>query len=557
VIGDSPPTTYHLSPIFVPVSSQDLLAKRLGGRYLIERELGRGGMGAVYLARDVRLDRLVALKVLPAEFASQTALRERFLRETRTAASFSHPNIVPVYSVEEAEDLLAYSMAYVEGESLAERVKRAGVLSVREAVRLLQDVGYALAYAHGRGVVHRDIKPDNVMIERATGRALVMDFGIARVISAVPAPGTEGLTRVGEVVGTPEYMSPEQATGDHVDGRSDLYSLGLAAFYGVTGSPAVSGDTTGKVLARQITEPLPSVRAARPELPAPLAEAIERCAAKDPAERFQSAEALVEALDVAKLSVAEIPLAIRVFAQEAGTLGMVLLFGTLVILVMARVLMQSEDDFLLLPIAALLSVLITRTLQTRREAARLRATGFTVDDIHRGMTAVIAERDTRRAELRADATTQRARRVTVVSAIAMLAGSVVMFWMALQFRHEVRPGYHKTEAPGGVLVLVSMMMLGMSLALLLRSPFRAPLGERLFRLVWLGPIGRAFIRFSGGKRADPSRPAIASTRPGASVSGSTAAAPQSVVSVSPPPGVLAELESRVSALEKWRKESQR
>src|SRR5262245_59145877 len=243
-------------------------------------------MGAVYLARDVRLDRHVALKVLPAEFATQSGLRDRFLRETRTAASFSHPNIVPVYAVEEGDDVLAYAMAYVEGESLAERVKRAGPLSVRETVKLLQDVGYALAYAHGRGVVHRDIKPDNIMIERATGRALVMDFGIARSISASVGAGNEGLTRVGEVVGTPEYMSPEQATGDHVDGRSDLYSLGLTAFFGVTGVPAVSGETTGKVLARQITEPLPSVRERRPDLPAPLADAIERCAAKSPVDRF-------------------------------------------------------------------------------------------------------------------------------------------------------------------------------------------------------------------------------------------------------------------------------
>src|SRR4051812_25699210 len=131
----------------------DGLIKLLGDRYRIERELGRGGMGAVHLVRDLRLDRLVALKVLPPEFATQVALRERFLRETRTAASFSHPNIVPVYAVEESDDVLAYAMAYVEGESLAERVRRAGPLSTREAVRLLQDVGYALAYAHGRGIV--------------------------------------------------------------------------------------------------------------------------------------------------------------------------------------------------------------------------------------------------------------------------------------------------------------------------------------------------------------------------------------------------------------------
>src|SRR6476661_8885446 len=172
-----------------PTTPSDI-RQQLGDRYTIERELGRGGMGAVYLARDLRLDRQVALKVLPAEFAGDSALRERFLRETRTAASFSHPNIVPVHAVEEREGVLAFAMGFVEGESIAERVRRAGPLDVRSIVRLLQDIGYALAYAHGRGVVHRDIKPDNIMLERATGRAMVMDFGISRAITAPLPAGT-------------------------------------------------------------------------------------------------------------------------------------------------------------------------------------------------------------------------------------------------------------------------------------------------------------------------------------------------------------------------------
>src|SRR5215216_3449976 len=205
----------HRSSVTTPAALSDI-RQQLGDRYAIERELGRGGMGTVYLARDLRLDRPVALKVLPSEFAGDSALRERFLRETRTAASFSHPNIVPVHAVEERDGLLAFAMGFVEGESVAERVRRAGPLDVRSTVRLLQDIGYALAYAHGRGVVHRDIKPDNIMLERATGRALLMDFGISRTIAAKveKAPGfTQGLTRVGEVVGTAEYMSPEQASG--------------------------------------------------------------------------------------------------------------------------------------------------------------------------------------------------------------------------------------------------------------------------------------------------------------------------------------------------------
>ncbi|MBK7596954.1 MAG: serine/threonine protein kinase [Gemmatimonadetes bacterium] len=183
----------------------------------------------------------MALKVLPEEYAADLALRARFLQETRTAASFSHPNIVPVHAVEERPRLIAYAMGFIEGESVSQRVARSGPLTVREIVRLLQDVGYALAYAHGRGVVHRDIKPENIMLERATGRALLMDFGISRVMEK---RASAGLTRVGEVVGTPEYMSPEQAAGDEVDGRSDLFSLGLVAWYAVTGRTAMTGETT-------------------------------------------------------------------------------------------------------------------------------------------------------------------------------------------------------------------------------------------------------------------------------------------------------------------------
>ena len=168
----------------------DDLRHRLGDRYEIVRELGRGGMGTVLLARDRSLDRPVALKVLPPEFAAHADLRERFLRETRMAAGFSHPNIVPVFAVEDRDGLLAFAMGYVEGESLAQRVRRSGPLTTRETVRLLQDVGYALSYAHGRGVVHRDIKPDNIMLERATGRAMVMDFGIARTVGGAAPPGT-------------------------------------------------------------------------------------------------------------------------------------------------------------------------------------------------------------------------------------------------------------------------------------------------------------------------------------------------------------------------------
>ena len=232
------------------------LQQALGDAYVLDRELGRGGMGAVWLARDAHLHRMVAIKVLPPELAAHHDLRERFLRETRMAASFSHPHIVPVHAVEERGGMLAFVMGFVDGESLGARVRRAGPVPVQEVVRLLQEVAWALSYAHGRGVVHRDVKPDNILIERATQRALVTDFGIARSTTAAPA---EGLTRVGEVVGTPHFMSPEQAAGDVLDGRSDLYSLGIVGFFALTGRLPFEAATPTSLLAMHLTQAPPSV----------------------------------------------------------------------------------------------------------------------------------------------------------------------------------------------------------------------------------------------------------------------------------------------------------
>lgn len=482
------------------------------------------------------------------------ALRERFLRETRMAASFSHPNIVPVYAVEEAPDLLAYVMSYVEGESLGERVKRAGPLSIRETVRLLQDVAYALAYAHGRGVVHRDIKPDNVMIERATGRALVMDFGIARVITAAPVdPYQEGLTRVGEVIGTPEYMSPEQASGDQVDGRSDLYSLGLTAHFALTGQPPMSGTTTGKILAKQITEELPRMSTLRSDAAGPLADAIDRCVEKDPEARFATAELLVEAIDVAQLARPETPLAIRLYAQEVSSLSMVLVGGAII----SYVLYASADEKnslvdAMLPVLLVFGVLLTRVLQTVSEARRLAYAGFTADDVQRGLEAVASDRDQHRAELRTDSRARRMRRRTIVWGAALVVASIAMWRVALAVRKQLGPHQYYIPVFGIWLVIIGTVMFGVGAVLLIRSPFRMSLPERLFRLVWLGPIGRGFVRLAGRGLARAASPAAvtsvhataplsAERRPGAKIDGAAAG------------DRVAQLESRVAELEQWRR----
>ena len=526
----------------------DRIRTAIGGRYHLERELGRGGMGSVYLARDLRLDRPVALKVLPPEFAEQTALRERFLLETRTAARFSHPNIVPVYAVEESGDILAYAMGFVEGETLTERVQRVGPLPAREIVRLLQDVGYALAYAHGRGVVHRDIKPDNVMLERATGRALVMDFGISR--SILKRQSVAALTRVGEVVGTPEYMSPEQASGDQVDGRSDLYSLGLTAHFAATGRVAVTGETAQKILVKQLTTPIPPIAESRAGLPSTLADAIDRCVRKDPADRFATAEALIEAIDTGQLSEPEIPLPIRLFAGELGTLSLIavgIVFFTYFIVRSAQQRNLSDLDTIL-PVILLFSILLTRSLTTLSEARRLAVAGFGADEVIAGLARVMEERARRRAELRADPAVRRRRRATIAWGAGMLVMAIVMIWVGLEMRTMVAPRRYEVPRPAIVLVVSAIAMIGIALVLLLKSPFRMPPGERLFRLAWLGPGGRAFVRLAGrGIRT-------VSSSPGRRIS--SGAATTAPVEASTPVSAsrLDRLEDRVAALERQQRE---
>jgi serine/threonine-protein kinase len=472
-------------------SPLDDVRRALGDRYAIDRELGRGGMGAVYLARDLTLDRPVALKVLPAEFAGDVSLRERFLRETRTAASFSHPNIVPVHAVEDRNGLLAFAMGYVEGESLAERVGRSGPLDVRGIVRVLQDVGYALAYAHGRGVVHRDIKPDNIMIERSTGRALLMDFGISRPIATGGA--APGLTRVGEVVGTPEFMSPEQATGDVLDGRTDLYSLGLVALFALTGTKVITGTSAAQIITKQLTEVPAPATTLRPGIPAALGAAIDKCVAKRPEDRFATAEALVEALDSAQLAAPEIPLAVRMFAQEASTLGLVLFFIVLFGWLMARSMRGDGNLDVGLPVVVVIAVGITRAIETFFSARRLAAFGYAADDVVKGMRQVAEEHEVHRAQLRADPVTRRRRRNTVIRALVQLAVAALMVAWALAKRVEVAPHQFRVGVAAGVAVVTGFCLFGVSVVLLLRSPLRPTLGERLFRGIWLGPIGRAFL----------------------------------------------------------------
>jgi len=267
------------------------LQAALAGEYSLQRELGRGGMGIVYLARDVQLDRDVAIKVLPTPLADTAVARERFLREARMAAGLSHPHIVPIHRVGEAGGFVFFVMSYVDGETLGERLRRSGPLPPADASRVLREVAWALAYAHGRGIVHRDVKPDNILLEAGTGRALVTDFGIAH-----GGADLDELPDQGQVMGTAHFMSPEQAAGETLDGRSDIYGLGVVGYLAVSGKLPFESPNLHALMLRQATEAAATVTRVAPGLPSALSAVIDRCLLRDPAERFADGEALAAAL---------------------------------------------------------------------------------------------------------------------------------------------------------------------------------------------------------------------------------------------------------------------
>jgi serine/threonine protein kinase len=277
---------------------QSHIMRVLESQYDVEREIGRGGMGIVYRGRDKRLKRPVAIKLLPPELAFRSEIRSRFLREAEMAAQLSHPHIVPIYSVDERDGLVYFVMALVEGENLGTRIAARGPVAPDEARRILREVGDALAYAHSQNTVHRDIKPDNILIDRATGRTMVTDFGIARAVSE----GSDSkLTATGIAIGTPAYMSPEQSAGDRdIDGRTDLYALGIVAYQMLCGDLPFNATSAPALLVKHLSErPVPIEQ--RANVPSDLARAVMLCLEKNPDDRFPNARAFVEALETGRV----------------------------------------------------------------------------------------------------------------------------------------------------------------------------------------------------------------------------------------------------------------
>lgn len=490
--------------------SLELLTRLTAGRYVVEREVGRGGMGVVFLARDLSLDRPVAIKLLPEALAADPQLRQRFLQEARTAAQLSHPHIVPVHAVEEHASALFYVMGFVEGETLTARMRRVGRLSTSDVVRLLQQVGWALAYAHGRGVVHRDIKPDNILIEHGTGHAWVLDFGIARVERAGKrAPGSQ-LTEVGMTVGTPEFMSPEQSTGDAVDGRSDLYSLGVVAYMALAGRVPLEANSTRSLIARRLTEDAPPLAATCPGVPATLARLVDAMLSRDPADRPATGEAVIEAISRGGAERSDVAPAVRAYVRSAEqeTVG---LLRAAWIAVMVGATRPSSLVVLLVVITALMAGAFGRLMAGAR---RLTVLGYQWVDIQVGIGDYArdsAREDREFLAIEPPEVLRAARRRAIGAFLAGMVIFVAFIAAARLLRGSAdelsRAGAMALIVVGGVLLAISTVPLSFFASLLAGNRSSKAGARRLPTALAIvaSPVGRLAFRL-GSRDVAPQPP---------------------------------------------------
>lgn len=458
----------------------------IAGQYSLERELGRGGMGIVFLARELRLARPVAIKLLPRALgAARPELRQRFVREAQMAAQLSHPNIVPIHHVDEVGEFVFFVMAYIEGETLGERLRSRGALPAAEAARIFRDVGWAIAYAHLRGIVHRDIKPDNILLERATGRALVTDFGIAGDLQ------TSSVADGDYVRGTVHFLSPEQAAGAPVDGRSDLYSLGITAYYALTGHlPFDAASPMGVLVAHASLKPVPIVVRA-PGVPHRLAAAVERCLEKRPELRWESGERFAEAVDAAFETPRELPAPLRVWAMSGERhrgIGIAVLFyatsGAAVALGNGYLLMTAG----IVTLAA--ALLLGPTMIAVR---RLAGAGFSLEDARQALSTHVARRHEELTYEHSGAFSLSPRRLAVgagaIAAVSVAAGMLIrLIGTPLNTMLPFVAMAGAVAVGLGVIAFLRHVQLGRVKAL--ASPrlkfWQGRWGDRLFRLASLG-----------------------------------------------------------------------
>jgi serine/threonine-protein kinase len=476
------------------------LQEALAGKYSLDAELGRGGMGVVYLAHEVRLgvvylahevrlDRPVALKVLPQEFSRNAELRERFLREARTAARLSHPNIVPIFTVDEVGEFVYFAMAYVAGESLGQRVRSRGPLPPSEGARVLKEVGWALAYAHSQGIVHRDVKPDNILLEEGTGRALVADFGIAGLLKATAATG------VGEIIGTAEFMSPEQAGGQGVDARSDTYSMGVVGFYALSGNLPFRDERVVEVLRQHREDPAPPLKSVASHVPSRLARCVDRCLAKEPAARFETAAAFSDAVDVAIRQRSDVPVPVRNFIKDPIDLpgDGVTYFVFSIAMVTPAVFIALEEgavSFLSAFVAAygafILAPPITLAIQRIR---RLLASGHTLADLQ---AALRTEVERRREELAYGHGVEVSSAEKIAFRVAAVAGGGLLASFAAFFGLLPNVDAWMFVYPGSVLAGTVSLAVGTTL----RARRIDQKAERRFKF-WKGTLAKWLFQVAG------------------------------------------------------------
>jgi hypothetical protein len=310
------------APVGGPVApTVERLARALGPKYEVKRLVGRGGFAEVYELWDRDLERRLACKVLHPEIAWTPGMLARFRQEAKALARLQHPAILPIHFTGEGEGLVFYVMPFVEGESLADALRRQGPYAVPEALKIAESVLQALAHAHAQGLVHRDIKPDNVMLEAGTGRALLVDFGIAKLLD--PGAGEGGAkTGTGFTVGTVQYMSPEQALGQStLDGRSDLYAFGAMLYQMVTGTPPYDGTSSAEIVGKHLADPVPVASDVNARIPRWLSTVIVKCLAKKPEDRFRNAEDVLAVLDAGRASGSTRPVGAKTLEREVRRSG--------------------------------------------------------------------------------------------------------------------------------------------------------------------------------------------------------------------------------------------
>jgi serine/threonine-protein kinase len=477
------------------------LQEALAGKYSLEAELGRGGMGVVYLAQEVQLDRPVALKVLPEEFSNKPELRERFLREARTAARLSHPNIIPIFAVDEVGEFVYFAMAYVAGETLGQRVHNRGPLPPSEGARVLKEVGWALEYAHSQGVVHRDVKPDNILLEEGTGRALVADFGIAGLLEGAAATG------VGEIIGTAEFMSPEQARGEGVDARSDTYSMGVVGFYALSGKLPFHDERVVEVLRQHREDPAPPLKTVAPHVPSRLARCVDRCLAKEPGARFETAAAFSDAVDAAMRERRDVPVPVRNFINDPIDLpgdGVAYFVFSIAMATPAVFLALEEGalNFLAAFVAGYGAFILAPPLALSiHRIRRLLASGHTLADLK---AAVRIEVERRREELAYSHGAEASSAEKTAFRVATVAGGGLLASFAAFFGLLPNVDAWMFVYPGSVLAGTISLAVGTTL----RARRIDQKAERRFKF-WKGTLAKWLFKVAGiglKQKALPMRP---------------------------------------------------